>query len=164
MENRQETSMLQIKIGGQTKTYPAGITYQEIVKEFQEDSAHAIVLVKADGRLQELHRKPMRDCGVEPITVAQPEGFRAYQRSMTLLMLKAMYHVAGHENVEKIGIHWETKADRAVSGGSESLHERDFEPESSYYKTQCGDRGSHQPVSGIRHERQRKTVPLPESF
>lgn len=76
MENRQETSMLQIKIGGQTKTYPAGITYQEIVKEFQEDSAHAIVLVKADGRLQELHRKPMRDCGVEPITVAQPEGFR----------------------------------------------------------------------------------------
>ena len=56
MENRQETSMLQIKIGGQTKTYPAGITYQEIVKEFQEDSAHAIVSVKADGRLQELHR------------------------------------------------------------------------------------------------------------
>ena len=106
MENRQETSMLQIKIGGQTKTYPAGITYQEIVKEFQKDFAHAIVLVKADGRLQELHRKPMRDCGVEPVTVAQPEGFRAYRRSMTLLMLKAMYHVAGHENVEKIGIHF----------------------------------------------------------
>ncbi|MDO5424816.1 MAG: nucleoside kinase [Eubacteriales bacterium] len=95
-----------VRVGDMTKTYPAGISYGEIAADFQEENQPDIVLVKADGRLQELHRQAKKDCTLEFLTVADRIGFRAYQRSMTLLMLKAVYHVAGHENIEKVGVHF----------------------------------------------------------
>ncbi len=59
-----------------------------------------------DGRLQELQRPAKKDCTLEWVTLSDRAGFNAYRRSMTLLMLKAFYHVCGRENLDKIGIHF----------------------------------------------------------
>lgn len=98
--------MIHVRVGDRTKEYPAGITYGKIAEDFQGEKEYDIVLVNVDGKLRELPRQAFGDCRLEFLTTADRIGFRAYQRSLTLLMLKAVYHVAGHENIRKVGVHF----------------------------------------------------------
>lgn len=97
---------LYITIEDRRYTYLAGMSYGQIARDFRENYPFDIMLARADGRLQELSRWPKRDCSVEFVTTADSTGFRAYQRSLTLLMLKAVYHVAGRARVQKVGVHF----------------------------------------------------------
>ena len=98
--------MYQVKIGEETRLYKAGTTYREIVKEYQKDYENDIVLVFVNGKLQELFKKLKSDCTLEFETTAGEIGHRAYQRSISLMMVKAVYDVAGHEAIEKVRIHF----------------------------------------------------------
>lgn len=93
--------MIQLKINAQTKEYPEDITWQVIAEEYQKDYLDEILLVQVNGKLQELQEK-IREGEVRFITARQNPGISAYQRSATLMMLKAFYAVAGAENVEKV--------------------------------------------------------------
>ena len=60
-----EQKMAKVTVNGETKEYPCGTSYRDIVDEYQKDTGFPIILVTADGRLRELHKKVKRDCTVE---------------------------------------------------------------------------------------------------
>lgn len=95
-------NICQVTVGGKVYQYPKGIPYRDIASAMQKNYRYPIVLVTVDGRLRELHKCLERSCAMEFVTLADDIGHKTYQRSLTLLMLKAMYHVGGHEKVEKI--------------------------------------------------------------
>ena len=98
--------MYQVKIHDEIRQYEAGTTYLKIAKEYQKEYSHDIVLVTVDGKLQELHKKVNRDCTLNFETTAGDSGHKTYKRSMSLLLVKAIYDVAEHENVDKVRIHY----------------------------------------------------------
>ncbi len=98
--------MYQVKIHDEIRQYEVGTTYLEIAKEYQKEYSHDIVLVTVDGKLQELHKKVNRDCTLNFETTACDSGHKTYKRSMSLLLVKAIYDVAEHENVDKVRIHY----------------------------------------------------------
>ena len=95
--------MAQVKIHGITKEYPEGTTWMEVVREHQKEYEYDILLVRVNGKLQELH-KQVKDCELSFVTAKDKPGMSAYQRSASLMMLKAFYSVAGAGNVEKMMI------------------------------------------------------------
>ncbi|MDD3339624.1 MAG: nucleoside kinase [Lachnospiraceae bacterium] len=96
----------QVTIGDTTKAYPAGTAYGEIVKEFQPQEKSSIILVVANGKLRELHKTLKQDVTLSFVTTSDDIGHKTYKRGCSLLFLKAVYHVAGHENVEKVILHF----------------------------------------------------------
>ena len=106
--------MVQLKINTQIKEYLDDITWQVIADEYQSGYSDEILLVQVNGKLQELQEK-IREGEVQFITARQKPGISAYQRSATLLMLKAFYAVAGPENVEKMQDRWSGKEFFSVS-------------------------------------------------
>lgn len=93
--------MIQLKINTQIKEYPQDIIWQKVAEEYQKEYPDEILLVQVNGKLQELQEK-IREGEVHFITAREKPGISAYQRSATLMMLKAFYAVAGPENVEKV--------------------------------------------------------------
>lgn len=76
--------------------------YREIVRSFEEESRYPIVLVTVNGRLRELHKRLKKDCEITFVTTNDEIGHKTYRRSMTLLFLKAVYHVGGRDNIRKV--------------------------------------------------------------
>lgn len=95
--------MALVKIHGITKEYPEGTTWAEVAREHQEEYEYDILLVRVNGKLRELH-KQVKDCELSFVTAKDKPGMSAYQRSASLMMLKAFYSVAGAGNVEKLMI------------------------------------------------------------
>lgn len=102
MDNR----MYQVTVAGQTRLYPGGTPFGEIVKDFENQEKYPVVLVMVGNKLRELHKRLHEDCEISLITTGDDIGHKTYKRSMNLLLLKAVYHVAGHENVKKIVLHF----------------------------------------------------------
>lgn len=96
----------QVEIGGTCREYPEGTPYLAIAQEYQKEYEDDIVLAFVDGRLQELHKQVKSDCKLRFMTTADAAGHMAYKRSISLLMVKSVYDVAGHENVEQVRIHF----------------------------------------------------------
>ncbi|MDY3714499.1 MAG: nucleoside kinase [Blautia sp.] len=101
-----EEKMVSVKILGKVKQYPKGTTFAEIAKEYEGATRYPIVLVLEKGKLRELHKKPKENSTIEFITTADGIGHKSYKRSVCLLLLKAVYHVAGPERIRKVVIHF----------------------------------------------------------
>ena len=93
---------VKVTIAGQVKEYARGTSYKEIAADFQKDYKEDIALVMIGHRLQELNKLVTEDCDITFITTADEAGHKAYKRSATLLMLKAIYDVAEIEDVGQI--------------------------------------------------------------
>lgn len=93
-----------VTVCGERREYPKQTTYLELAKEWQGKYPHDIVLVNVNGKLQELHKKIKPDSEIEFVTTADPAGNSSYKRSVTQLMLKAVYGVAGQKNIEKVSV------------------------------------------------------------
>ena len=99
--------MVKVTIDGKEHEYAIGTTYREIVDEYQEEVAEApVILVMADGKLRELQKKLKGDCTLEFVTTKDHIGFETYKRTACLVLLRAIYDVAGKENIEKVMIHY----------------------------------------------------------
>lgn len=96
--------MAAVMIGGERYEYPEGTPYRVIAEDFKEREKEDILLVRADGKLRELHKELSRDCSLSFITAEGREGWQTYQRSAVFLMLKAFYDVAGREHVKKVTV------------------------------------------------------------
>lgn len=101
-----EKDVYQVKVGSEILEYPRGTTYRVIAEDVQKNYRYPIVLVTVNGRLRELHKRPDRDCTLNFVTLAEDIGHKTYQRSLTLLLLKAVYHVGGHDRIEKVVVHY----------------------------------------------------------
>lgn len=101
-----EQKMCCVTIDGEKREYPAGISYWEIAGEYEGKMDAPIILVTVDGKLRELHKQLKKDCTLGFVTTKDAIGHNAYVRSATFLLLKAIYDVAGKENLEKAVIHY----------------------------------------------------------
>ena len=97
--------MVTVKINNKEYEYPREATWVDVVQDFQSDCPDDILLVRVNGRLTELHRH-VKEGELEFVTIKDAPGVAAYQRSAVMLMLKAFYHVAGPENVDKVNVHF----------------------------------------------------------
>lgn len=89
----------ELEINGEQKSYPAGTTYLEVAKEYQKDNEDEIVLVLLNNRLRELHKRIESGGKLSFITTADKTGRKAYRRSVTLLMQKAVHNLYGRQGV-----------------------------------------------------------------
>lgn len=101
-----EQKMAKVTIGDERREFPVGTRYAEIASEYRRDVEAPIILVTVDGRLRELHKRLERDCTVEFVTTADEIGHKTYKRSACMVLLKAIYDVAGKDNVDHVAIHY----------------------------------------------------------
>ena len=101
-----EQNLCKVTIQGKEREYPYGTTYAEIVKEYEGTTEFPIVLVIVNGKLRELHKTLKKDCTVEFITLKDDMGHKAYKRSASLVLLKAVYDVVDSEKLEKVIVHY----------------------------------------------------------
>lgn len=97
--------MISVQINGVTHSYPREATWLDVIREVCPERAEEILLVRSNGRLLELHRH-VKEGELSFVTLRDPQGIAAYQRSAVMLLLKAFYHVAGAENVDKVTVHF----------------------------------------------------------
>ncbi|MCL2189889.1 MAG: nucleoside kinase [Defluviitaleaceae bacterium] len=81
--------------GGGTVTVPAGTTLLELSIKYAHVCARPILVAKVDNELQDLSRKLLYDATVEFLDLTDPNGYRTYQRSCTLLLVYAVKSVLG---------------------------------------------------------------------
>ena len=95
--------MIQIQVGQERRDYPEGTIWKQVAEDYQKFYENDILLVNVNGKLQELH-KGIREGTVRFITAADKPGMSAYQRSATLMMLKAFYEIVGAERIRKVSV------------------------------------------------------------
>ena len=101
-----DKKMFKVVIAGGTRMYPEGTTYREIVDESDIHTEAPVILVMVNGKLRELQKRLKSDCTLEFVTTKDHIGFETYKRSVCLVLLRAIYDVAGRENVDKVMIHY----------------------------------------------------------
>ena len=126
-----DRTMCTVQIKGESRSYEAGTPYLKIAEDYQEKYAHSIVLVNLNGnRLQELNRTLEQDCQLDFVTTAEQSGHETYRRSMSFLLVKAVHGVCGHENVERVRIHFSvSKGYYCTVEGNVTVDEAFLEPE-----------------------------------
>lgn len=94
------TEEITVKVEGDAKRYPAGVTIKSIADEYQERYPDDIVLAIMDGKLKELNATLTADCEIERfVTSADKMGDKAYRRSATLLMQRAIHNCWGDHHI-----------------------------------------------------------------
>ena len=101
-----DKKMFKVVIAGETRMYPEGTTYREIVDEIGIHTETPVILVMVNGKLRELQKRLKSDCTLEFVATKDHIGFETYKRSVCLVLLRAIYDVAGRENVDKVMIHY----------------------------------------------------------
>lgn len=115
-----------VTVGEEKRSYEEGTSYQAIARDFQKDYPHDIVLAFVDGRLQELYKTLQADCTMQFETTGGSAGHKTYKRSMSLLLVKAIYDVAPREAIGKVRIHY------SVSKGYYCTIEGDVTPDQAF--------------------------------
>ena len=95
-----------VQVEDRVVQYAAGTSYREIAADYQKNYENDIVLVIVNERLQELQKTLQGDCTMRFITTGDPIGHKTYKRSMNLLLVKAVYDVCNHADIEKVRIHF----------------------------------------------------------
>lgn len=101
-----EQKMVKVEIMGETREYPAGTTFAEIVEPYQKVSEAPVILVTVNGKLKELHKKLKYDSRIGFVTTKDNIGHQTYKRSACMILLKAIYDIAGKEHADNVVIHY----------------------------------------------------------
>ena len=89
--------MITLTIEGKERQYPKGTTYEEIVKEYQPAYDNQIAVVAFNGKIRELFKRAVRSGRLEFFTLKDAVGNKTYMRTAKMMLLKAVYDVAGAE-------------------------------------------------------------------
>ena len=147
-----EKKMVQVTVGDEVRSYPDGTCFIDIAREYQGKVKDTIMLVLADGKLRELHKHLHRDCHLGFVTVADEVGHKVYKRSACMMLVKAVYDVAGKENVDQVTLHFfhrqwlllhnqgESQAGRGVRSAGEDTDARAGGCENPFSQTECPHR------------------------
>lgn len=96
MKEKEEYRLL---IHGEEKVVASGTTYEEIAREYQPLYEDDIILAVFENDLVELNKCPTEDGKVSFITTAQKAGKKTYRRSVTFLMLTAVWKLFPENSV-----------------------------------------------------------------
>lgn len=121
-----ENEICIVTVGTVSKEYEEGTTYKRIAEDFQKEFKHDIVLVYANGKLQELHKTLKEDCTLEFVTTEAVVGHNSYKRSMCMLFVKAIYDVCEKTDIEQVRLLY------AVGSGYYSVIKGNIELSSSF--------------------------------
>ncbi|MCL2500433.1 MAG: nucleoside kinase [Defluviitaleaceae bacterium] len=84
-------------IGGDEASVPRGTTLLALSAQYAHLRKYTILAAKVDNELQDLSRKLLYDATVEFLDITDPNGFRTYQRSATMLLVYAAKSVLGRK-------------------------------------------------------------------
>lgn len=99
--------MCKVQINDKIFEYAPGVSYKKIAEDFQDQYKYPIVLVLINEcRLQELNKKLKEDCSIRFITIKDSIGYETYKRSLCFMLVKSVYDVGGHENIDQVRIHF----------------------------------------------------------
>ena len=87
--------MAKVEILGKVYDYEYGTSFEQIAKDVQKDYDSTIILCVANGKIRELHRKVEGDCRLSMITLKDSAGHKTYERSATMIFVKALSDVIG---------------------------------------------------------------------
>ncbi len=93
-EGRMSEELCRLTINGEVRECPKGMSFLELAKEYQKDYPDDIILVLFNNRLRELHRKVKADGELIFVTTRDKDGRKAYRRSLTFLMQRAVYNLS----------------------------------------------------------------------
>lgn len=88
-----------LRINGEEREYEEGTSYLTIAKEYQSQYQDDIVLILMNNRLRELHKRVKNDGELQFVTTADSAGRKAYRRSTTLLLQKAIHDIWGDDEM-----------------------------------------------------------------
>ncbi len=87
-------SKVVVTIQGSKVEAELGTTYEELARQFQSHYDQDIVLARVDGSIRELYKKIEKEEEISFLTIKDKEGRKAYRRSLTLLMQKAIANIS----------------------------------------------------------------------
>ena len=93
--------MYKVTIDGEEREYAPQTSLIDIAKEFADKYPYRIILALVDGTLQELFYRIEKNCTVSFITTADSSGHSAYERTVTFVLLKAIFDTTGKKNLDK---------------------------------------------------------------
>ena len=96
--------MISIGVNGITKEYAEGTTYEQVAADFQKDYAHKIALAIENGKFRELARTVEAGAEVSFLTYADSAGHKAYVRTATMIMMKAIQDVMIADKPDKVKV------------------------------------------------------------
>ncbi|MDE6421669.1 MAG: TGS domain-containing protein, partial [Lachnospiraceae bacterium] len=111
-----------VTMDGVQKEYPQGITYEEIVREGENEPGDEAVLVRVNGKVRELCKHLEGDCIIEKIRRSDTMGHKTYVRSAIFLFVKAATDTIGAEHIEEL------KVEFAIGKGYYISARGDFTP------------------------------------
>lgn len=89
-----------VTIGNEEKEVANASTFEDLAKEYQATADSQIALVLVDGQMKELSRKIEKDCKVQFLTLKDNAGHKAYVRTATLMLMKAIADTPGLSGVQ----------------------------------------------------------------
>ena len=87
---------IKVKVGNEIKTYPRGISLEELSREYADKYTTQIVAAKVDKKMCELTKTLDNDCEVEFIDRSTKDGERIYLRSLTFIFIRACKELFPH--------------------------------------------------------------------
>lgn len=93
-----------VTIGDEKKEYGAGTTYEKIAEAYQGVYDDTIALVLVNGKIRELSKRVEKDCEVQFLTLCDDAGHKAYVRTATLILMKAVRDVIGNKSLKKVKV------------------------------------------------------------
>ena len=90
------------RIDGELHTFPKGTELEKLAETVQDRYSGRIALAVVNGKLRELHKTLEKDAEVTFLTLSSTAGYRAYERSMQLLMNKSIYDLIPLEKIDSV--------------------------------------------------------------
>lgn len=96
--------MAKLTIGGIEKEYAEGTRYEDIANEYQSQYDNMIALVTENGKIKELNKTVSRDADIEFILLNQNIGHKTYERTATMIFVKALADVMGSIEAARVKV------------------------------------------------------------
>lgn len=87
--------MAKLTINGTVKEYAEGTTFETVANDYQKLYNDRIALVIENGKLRELYKRVSKDAKIEFVRIDERLGHKTYERSATMLFVKALSDVVG---------------------------------------------------------------------
>lgn len=87
-----DVKLISVTLPGRREvTVKQGTALQELCKEYQKEYLSDIIAARVDNDIKELNYVLTKDCKVQFIDLTDVDGFRIYQRSLSFILIKAVY-------------------------------------------------------------------------
>lgn len=98
--------MAKITINGNVREYENGTYFEKIADEYQNMYGGKIALVIENGKIRELGKKVSKDAEIKFIMTDEAIGHKTYERTATMIFVKAMSDVIGDPIKGKVKVEY----------------------------------------------------------